>query len=436
MADPKAFLATFIALGTSLGAGEPLSLQQATERALAGNPRLLAAKLDTVAAHQRTLQSVARRWGDLDLVGQYNHFNDNRILRPMAKELLPITVMPFDRNQTHYGLSWQIPLLAGGALREGDQITRLSQDASEQMALFTAAETRYNVRAAYRNALVLHHAAAAATAFENALVEDRRQARLLVDTGRWAALDAAKVDYAFQDAQSRRAGLQAQEANAQAVLATLMGQDPPAEPFLLQDLEQVPDTPGSGPADPRQRALNNRMDLKAIHASTTMAERKKAQTQWSFGPSLGLSGNYLKNEAPSVNGSYDTHEFTLSLKLSIFDGGRRLHALSEARANLAAARQRERAKALEVAAQVEDALARQRSAQALFEAGRSQRRLGAEVARIEHLKLEQGSGRVEDYLAAKAQELGGETAYWQGLYALQTAADYRTFVTGMGDDHD
>ena len=75
-------------------------------------------------------------------------------------------------------------------------------------------------------------------------------------------------------------------------------------------------------------------------------------------------------------------------------------------------------------------------AQAQSEAGRAQRSLGAELARVERLKLEQGSGRVEDYLAARAQELAGETAYWQGLYALQTAVDYCDFVTGKGVNHD
>jgi outer membrane protein TolC len=432
----KPHVLLLLTLGSALVAAEPLTIQSATERALAGNPRLLAAKLDAVAAQRRTQQSVGRRFGDLDLVGQYNNFEDDRILRPMAKQLMPITAMPFDRNQVHYGISWQIPLLAGGTLREGDRIARLSQEATEKMALFTKEEIRYNVRAAYRNALVLRHAVAAAEAFEQALAEDHAQAQLLVKTGRWAAVDAAKVDYTLQDAHARRAGLQAQSDGAQTLLAALMGLDSPAEPFVLQDVEDQPQALPQNGAALKEEAIRGRQDLLAIQASTAIAERKKVQAQWSFGPSLGLSGNYLKNEAPSVQGSFDTHELTLSLKIPIFDGGRRLHALSEARANLEASKQRERAKTLEVETQVEDALGRLRAARAQLEAGQAQRSLGSEVARVEHLKLEQGSGRIEDYLAARAQELAGDTAYWQGLYALQTAVDYCNFVTGKGEDHD
>jgi hypothetical protein len=55
---------------------------------------------------------------------------------------------------------------------------------------------------------------------------------------------------------------------------------------------------------------------------------------------------------------------------------------------------------------------------------------------VEHLKLEQGAGRMEDYLVARSQELQGITGYWQGLYALQSALDYRDFVCAKGENHD
>ena len=354
----------------------------------------------------------------------------------MSKELLPITVMPFDRNQNHFGLAWQIPLLAGGSLREGDAMARLAQESASRQARFAGSETRYNVRAAYRNVLVLRHAVDAAQAMEQALEEDWAQAQLRVKVGRWANVDAAKVEYALQDARAHKAGLQAQAENAQVVLAALMGQDPPAEPFILQDAESPQDgSPGSA-GELQHQAAGDRQDLLAVQDGTAIAARKIAQARWSFGPQLAMSGSYMKNEAPSVAGSFDTHEFTVSLKIPIFDGGRRRHALSEANANLAAARQLERGKALEVQTQVADSLGRYRSAQAQYQTGLAQRRLGREVARVEHVKLEQGRGRVEDYLTARGQEMSGEAAYWQGLYALQSAGDYLDFVTGKDVNHD
>jgi outer membrane protein TolC len=432
----KRKLILLLTLGSLVVAEEPLTLQMATARALAGNPKLQASRLEVVAAQQRVRQSVARRLGNVDLVGQYNHFDHDRVLVPMSKELLPITVMPFDRNQNHFGVTWQIPLLAGGSLREGDAMARLARDNASRLARFTREETRYNVRAAYRNVLVLRHAVASAQAMERALEEDNTQAQRRLKVGRWAQVDAAKVEYALQDARSRTAGLQAQADDAEALLAAFMGQDPPARPFTLQDLETVPEAVPGIAEDLKNQALKDRQDLQAVQGGTAIADRRKALAKWSFSPQLALSGSYLKNEAPSVQGSMDTHEFTVSLKIPLFDGGRRRHALSEANANLAAAHQLERGKLLDVQAQVGNALGRYRQAQAQFQAGLVQRRLGQEVARVEHLKLEQGLGRVEDYLTARAQQMNGETAYWQGLYGLQSAADYLDFVTGKEVDHD
>ena len=423
-------------LSACLLATEPLTLEKATELALAGNPRLLAAKLDALAAQRRSQQSFARRFGDLDLVGQYNHFDDNRILRPMAKELLPITNMPFDSNQIHYGLAWQIPLLTGGSLREGDRIARLSQGATEKLALHTRAEVRYNARAAYRNALTLRHATQSAEALVKALEADVEQAHLMVKVGRWATLDAAKVDYSLQEARSRLADLKARTDAADATLAALMGQDPPPQPFELMDQEDVPARTGATPMRTDATIGSTRQDLLAAKDATAMAERRKRMSQWSFTPQLSLSGSYLRNTAPSVDHSFGTHEFTVNLKIPVFDGGKRLRSLQEAEANLAAARERERAKALEVQTQVREAQGRWQASSVQFEAGKAQRVLGREVARVEHLKLEQGTGRVEDYLVARAQELAGETAYWQGLYAYQSAADYLDFATGKVVDHD
>jgi len=86
--------------------------------------------------------------------------------------------------------------------------------------------------------------------------------------------------------------------------------------------------------------------------------------------------------------------------------------------------------------QVIDAQGRLESALALYKAGKAQRALGAETARVEHLRLEQGAGNTEDYLSALAQKMNGETSYWRGLYAYQSAVDYLAFVTAKGDSNE
>ncbi len=416
-------------------AASHLTLEEATQRALAASPRVVTAQHDASAATQAASQARARRFGAIDLTGAYNHYESGRLVRPMAIELFKdpaggFSQLPWDADQLHYGISWQIPLLAGGALSEGQRIARLGADSAASTAAFTRTEVRFAVRAAYRNALVLTHALAAAEAYVSALERDAADADLKAKLGTWARVDAEKVRFALAGAQAEREGLRAQRRSAKVSLAALMGDEPSAEGYALEDVPEER-THVPGPVDPSP-ALTQRADLSAAQSQTQAAERREALAKKSFGPEVAVIGSWLSNRGLSLGESFPTHELSVVVRIPLFDGGARLAGLRQARAARAAADERLRGKRLEVAAQVRDAAARLDAAEAQLEAGKTQRALGSEVARVEKLKLDQGTGKIEDYLAAQAQRLRGETAYWQGLYGLQTAWDYFEFVTGGG----
>jgi len=433
--------AILIAAVLAPASASSLTIEEATSRALAANPRLQAAKLSALAAAQRAQEATGRRYGEVDLVGSYNNYDSNRSLVPISVDLFKIPSLgfyqlPWDRNQEHYGITYQIPLLAGGALHEGRLIAELAQRASEDLALYGADEVRYIVRAAFRNALTLTHAVTAVTAYEQALENDARDADLKVKVGAWASVDGAKIHFALASARAQRQAAQAQIDSVGALLAALMGEDPPPEGYTLADAPAAPASPGGTFRDTAEAALGGRRDLAAVTTTVAIAERRRMLAKEAFGPQVMLAGNYLANSAPGVEDRIATREFGLYVKLPLFMGMQRVHALHAADFELQAAEQQQRAKELEVMAQVQDALGRVQAARAQLAAGAAQRSLGAEVARVEHLKLEQGAGKMEDYLAARAQEMQGDTSYWQGLYALQSAVDYLDFVSARGGQHD
>jgi outer membrane protein len=422
-------------------AAEPLSMAQAEQAALVTNPRLQAAKLDAVAASQKTKAALGRHFGTVDLVGAYNHYERDRIVVPMAVELfsnpaLGFDQLPWDRNQRHYGIVWEIPLLAGGNLYEGDKIARLSQKASEDTAIFTRNEIRYNVRASYRNALIFQHTLAAVKSYREALQKDMADTGKKVEIGTWPPVNASKIAFALESAKAQEENIRNQLNTTTATLAALMGREPPAEGYELSDIPEEPQPPAVQGNSLKASALGGRMDLMAVVEGTRIAEHKKRHALDAFGPQLALTGSYLKNDAPSMSDGLTTHEVSLLLKIPLWDGMQKVYALREADANLLASRQREKAKQLEVAQQVVDAQGRLNASKAAFDAGKTQRMLGAEVARVEHLKLMQGKGKMEDYLAARSGEMQGDAAYWQGLYSYQSAVDYLDFITARGGNHE
>lgn len=422
-------------------AAEPLTMTQAEKAALEANPRLLAAKLDAVAASHKTKEAMGKHFGTIDAVGMYNYYERDRIVVPMAVELfanpsLGMSQLPWDRNQWHYGIVWEIPLLAGGSLYEGDYIARLSQKALEDTAIFTRDEVRYNVRAAYRNALILRHALTAVTAYREALQKDMADAQMKVEVGSWPPVNATKIAFALETAKVQEESLRNQLNTAMAMLAALMGREPPADGYELSDIPEEPQPPAVQGASLKDIALNGRRDLMAITEGTHIAERKKKLTLEAFGPRFSFTGSYLRNDAPSLHDDLETYELTFLLKIPLWDGLQKVSAFREADANLLASREREKNKRLEIAQQAADAEGRLKTAHAAFDAGKAQQKLGAEVARVEHLKLVEGKGKTEDYLAARASEVQGDTAYWQGLYSYQSAVDYLNFVISAGGNHE
>jgi outer membrane protein len=431
--------AALLAVATVVRA-ETLTIEEAEAKALSANPISRAAQLDALAAAQRVAEAKGRHFGTVDLFGNYVNFESPRLVRPMSIDLFTdpaggFSQLPWDANQVHYGVAFRIPMLAGGSLHEGDRIAGLARSAAEATAGFTREEVRTRVRAAYRNALLAHHALAAAQSYRGALVKDESDARLKVNVGALAPVDAAKLTFALRGAEAHVAELAAEERTALAALAAVFGETLPSDGYDLADVPEGPpplETGGRTVAD----ALAGRLDLTAVRDTTGIAEHEKALARKTFGPRLSLEGNWQRNDAPSLAHPLDTHEIALIFSLPLFDGLTRVHALKEAEIRLQAARERERAKELEVSIQVVDAEGKVEAARARLAAGEAQRALGTEVARVEHLKLEQGTGKMEDYLAARAQELQGETSYWQGLYALQSAVDYLDFVSARGGQHD
>jgi outer membrane protein TolC len=410
----------------------PLTLEEATRNAETANPRVVAAKLNAAALAERAEALSARRFGSVDLSGVYNNYESSRLVRPISSELFADSAqgflqLPWDADQMHLGISVQVPLLDAGAFRDGTRVARLTAESVGAAASHTREEAWLAVRTVYRNALTLTHALRAAEAYTEALEQGARDAALRLRVGAAAKVDADKVRFALAGVRAELVNVRGQLHATEATLAALMGEERPVEGYQLEEILKPPDS--------EVATVGVRYDLDAARLLVDAAGRRVTMARKAFGPELVFYGLYQQHDAPSVDWM-ETHELSLIFRMPLFDFGSRRASLREAQSARAAVEEHLRGKELEAASQAVDALARCETARAQLDAGAAQRSLGAEVARVEKLRLDQGSGRVEDYLAAKVSELRGETAYWQALYALQNANDYAAFVRGREILHD
>jgi len=255
-----------------------LPIDKAVKKALSANPRLIAAKLEFVASTKRKEETFANHFGELSFVANYNHFERDRILVPMAEELfknpdLGMKQLPWDKNQIHYGFSFTLPLLANGSLHEGDKIAKLLEDSAFKMSIFTKEETIYNVKSAYRSVLILKHALDSAQSYRDALQKDFEDAKLKLQLGQIATVDLQKIEFSYENAKAQYEDIKAQYLYALSVLSAFMGEEPDENKYELLDDESKID-------EPQEEETNNafllRKDYLAQVNSTKVAEHKSA----------------------------------------------------------------------------------------------------------------------------------------------------------------
>lgn len=414
------------ALWASVCAAQPLTLEAAERRAVQASPSLQQATEEVGAAHQRRLQAWARHLGELDMVAMANHFEAARAVRPIAGPLTPATTgaIPWDANQLHAGAVWQVPLFAGGGLLAGDRSAELLEQGASALRARTEAEVRAQTRAVFRNALAAQHSLDELTPLETALAEAVQATALRVQTNASTEVDTLKVRFAAAGVRTRRAQLEAQRSTALAQLAALMG-----EAQLPEQLVETDEPIGALPAP--QRPVRD--DIEGLQLAAASQDARASAVRAGFWPQLALTGGVFFNAGLATSAVEPSLEVSLVLKVPVFGAIARIPMLREAEHGAAQARARWGARTLEARTQVEDARGRVATARTALEVSEAQRALGAEVARIEKLKLDTGSGRIEDYLLALSQSADADAAQWQAKYALLNALDAFALAQGHGE---
>ncbi len=101
-----------------------LTLAEAVAEALSHTPALAVASQQEQAAREKATAAGRSRWGEIDAVAGYSHYQDDQIVRPISRQLLAngFAGLPFDRDQWRYGFTLQVPLYLGGRLSDQRQL--------------------------------------------------------------------------------------------------------------------------------------------------------------------------------------------------------------------------------------------------------------------------------------------------------------------------
>lgn len=387
-------LAVAIGLGLVSGptAAQELTLAEVTRAARSAHPSVAAAQARVDAADQAGSAARAQRLPGVQLDANLTRFQEPMIVAPL--HALDLSSPPrFDATLVQGRLGMAYTLFDGGVrsarIDGADEMragARLGSDASEMALLESVAGSFFALRAAR----AVRDGAAAQL---RSLAAEEARARQAVEAGTAARVELLRAGAARQEAEAQMAGAEARVEFAERSLARVTGLDLEriSSAVLADETVPIPAASDRGPS-----LLVGRAARSVAAAEARVAEERAARL-----PRLDAGAGVL--DFGTLQGRH-VFEWQAGVQLSwpLFTGGARSAAARRAEAELRAARADLALVELEVQADIDEARTAMTEADARGAALESAVEQWAEVARIEALALEAGSGVQSDLLRAEA----------------------------------
>lgn len=422
-------LAALILLPAASSAAQParsgpihLTLAETLDEALAHAPVLAALAARERAAQSKVTAVDRTRFGEVDGIATYTRYQDDVIVRAMSRELFAaggFAGLPFDRNQTLYGVTFQVPLYLGGRLSAAVDIARLQAGELALAAEGTRWEIRANATALYAAVQTLDAVGRALDDNLQALAATRRTIELMVREGRRPELDRLKLDAQIEDVRAQRSRVAGDAARSRALLLALVGRDP-AQPLEVDPLSMASPGPVPQAVDLTALALGG-SPVRRAELAVRQAERTVDQAAGTLRPSIAARGDWLGHAAPSI-APLATWDVGVSVTVPLFDGGARQAGVASARAAAKAAASDLDRTRLDRAAEAVGALADLRSSEDEVRAAEAGVAAAIEAVRIEQVRYDTGAGTIEDLLLARAREVAARASLARARGARVTAA--------------
>jgi outer membrane protein TolC len=341
----------------------------------------------------------------------------------------PTMAPDFDRSLVRGNLTLGYSIYDGGA--RGARIAQAESGRALASAGRTSSELAITAEtsAAFLEVLSTAELLKAAASQRETLEAEVVRVEQFLEAGKAARVELLRVQAALSQAEATEISLRSRLGVVQGRLARLTGLD--SEEVREVDLVPVRLRAAPAPMLPqvleRARSVSPELELARQRLAGTAAGVEVARA--SLYPTLEAAGAY--SEFGSLSGGH-TLEWQGSLRVSfpIFTGGARRGDRDRASAEMKKATEALRSAELAVEGGVEEALAAAQETRAMRVALESAVEQAAEVARIEALALEVGSGIQTDFLRAQSELFQARAALSQARHGEVMAGVQLARVTG------
>jgi outer membrane protein TolC len=185
------FLSTFL-LTINLSA---TSLTELIDSGLLNNSLIKKTELQIELMVAKQADSKANKFGEIDVVGSYTHYNLPRTLAPIVpSSLSPTSSVDTTQDLFSTGVQYSVPLFTGGALEEQVAIDNIASQMSQSKKRLSREELIYNIRSLYLSALSLQELQTSQEGYVSALESLKEKIGYGVELGKRAKIELLKAN--------------------------------------------------------------------------------------------------------------------------------------------------------------------------------------------------------------------------------------------------
>ncbi len=380
-----------------------LSLSMAVERALTVFPSIQASKANMEEAQAALGEAAAARFPLLKLNGSAIQYEEPTPVSPIHG-FTPGRLPQFDETLFQGGVGLNYALFDGGNREARIRRARFQTGSADAELDATSQTLVARVVTTYLELLSKQQVLEAHDHRLTALQSELSRVQMRYDAGRAARVDVLRVQAALANAQAERVKDAESLDRAQRDLARLISSS--VEEIKASRLMSVTlSDPSLTPRDLlKAEALQSSPAVRQARQRLASAEAGVAVARSTRWPELDLVGNYLYFNSSQGD---DAAEWQAGAQLSyiIFNGGARAKEIERARATNRGASEQLRLTEIQVEQDLDRAFSGIEEARARVESLETAVSRFEEVARIEKLLRETGSGTETDYLDAEADLL-------------------------------
>jgi outer membrane protein TolC len=376
--------------------------------------------------------SKAAQYGELNLIGDYTHYNIERTLAPVPpsamKSPAPITT---SKDIFSLGLNYTVALFTGGAQSRQIEIDQIASTMSEGTIKLSKAQLIYNIRTLYLSTLSLKEILHAQRIHTHALKKLERQIAKEVAVGRKASIEQYKSQADIAASSTQEEILNANIEITKATLGALVGKSIGKIHPLKFSVKK--------PRYSTERLLKKVSGLTKLsleHLQLQKAQKLIQKAQAANLPQINLNAYAGKNFGADIQSddwdSEDVWQVSIKGQYNLLDFGKRAINEEKARVAMLQAQIHLQQVTFDVKKQLLQAIQKIKLSYAEYRGNNAQYRLSKKSVQIEKVRYESGASTLNDLLLAQSKVQFAKAKVIQSRYDYKKNQYYLDYILEKG----